>query len=265
MYLPPLYAYPLASALLLPTTFILTYSLSVSLGHTELDWPYISDTATRPPESCIFSQFVNLGALLVAITFYIRYKQVSEYFNSYQLSRLLKNINFASLWIGWGGALGLSVVANFQETEVWSVHILGLYLCFGLGLIWIWCCVLTSYYLYPMTTTKSMLMLRMILAIVNSTAFVLMSVAAEVARYYYHGQDPTKWDPDDGGWSWHVVSTVSEWIMALTLDLTILSLVLEFKKIGLDEPRIIVHVDTVNSFLDIENSDFPDNSRSLLA
>ena len=116
-----------------------------------------------------------------------------------------------------------------------------------------------------MTTTKPMLMLRMIIAIVNSTAFVLMSVAAEVARYYYHGQDPTKWDPVDGGWSWHVVSTVSEWIMALTLGLTILSLVLEFKKIGLDEPRIIVHVDTVNSFLDIENSDFTDNSRSLLA
>lgn len=54
----------------------------------------------------------------MAITFYIRYKQVSEYFNSYQLSRLLKNINFASLWIGWGGALGLSVVANFQVSSI---------------------------------------------------------------------------------------------------------------------------------------------------
>ena len=47
MYLPPLYTYPLVSSLLLPATFLLTYTLSVSLGHTELDWPYISDTATR--------------------------------------------------------------------------------------------------------------------------------------------------------------------------------------------------------------------------
>merc|ERR1712179_880900 len=83
--------------------------------------------------------------------------------------------------------------------------------------------------------------------------------------YYYHGDDPTKWDPDDGGWSWHVLSTVSEWVMALALDLTFLSLVMEFKKIGLDEPRIIVHVDTVNNFLDIGNPDYSDSSSSMLA
>lgn len=70
--LPPLYFYPLASALLLPATFFLSYTVSVSLGHTALDWPYISDTATRPPESCIFSQLVNVGSLLLAISFYIR-------------------------------------------------------------------------------------------------------------------------------------------------------------------------------------------------
>jgi len=258
MYLPPLYTYPLVSSLLLPATFLLTYTLSVSLGHTELDWPYISDTATRPPESCIFSQLVNLGALFVAITFYIRYKQVSEYCNSYQLSRQLRNLNWASLWIGWGGALGLSILANFQETEVWSVHNIGLYLCFGLGMIWIWCCVITSFGLHPLTTTRFMLVVRTGLAVVNTSAFLLMMVAAQFARYYYHGEDPTKWEPDDGGWSWHVVSTVSEWVMALALDLTLLSLVMEFKKIGLDEPRIIVHVDTVNSFLEISNNDFPD-------
>ena len=70
--LPPLYFYPLSAGLVLPVTFVVTYMISVSLGHTELDWPYISDTATRPPESCIFSQLVNVGSLLLAISFYIR-------------------------------------------------------------------------------------------------------------------------------------------------------------------------------------------------
>jgi len=268
MYLPPLYAYPLISSLLLPATFLLTYTLSVSLGHTELDWPYISDTATRPPESCIFSQLVNIGALFVAITFYIRYKQVSECCNSYQLSRQLRNLNYVSLWIGWGGALGLSIVANFQETEVWSVHNVGLYLCFGLGMVWIWSTVITSFGLHPLTTSRPMLVVRVSLAIVNTLCFLLMLVAAQVARYYYHGSDPTKWDPVDGGWTWHVVSTVSEWIMALALDLTLLSLVVEFKKIGLEEPRIIVHVDTLNSILEISGNDYPEYSNrnnSLLA
>ena len=70
--LPPLYIYPLVSGLVLPVTFVLTFIISVTLSHTELDWPYISDTATRPPESSIFSQIVNFGALLLAISFYIR-------------------------------------------------------------------------------------------------------------------------------------------------------------------------------------------------
>ena len=145
------------------------------------------------------------------------------------------------------------------------MHNIGLYLCFGLGMVWIWSTVITSFGLYPPTTTKAMLVARTSLAVVNTTAFFLMLGAAQVATYYYHGEDPTKWEPDDGGWSWHVLSTVSEWVMALALDLTILSLVMEFKKIGLDEPRIIVHVDTVNSFLDIGNPDYSDSSSSMLA
>ena len=60
---------------------MITLSLShlcscVKLGHTEMDWPYISDTGTFPPESCIFAQLLNFGALLVGIIVYIRYKQV---------------------------------------------------------------------------------------------------------------------------------------------------------------------------------------------
>ena len=90
----------------------------MSLDHTPLDWPYISDTTTRPPESCIFSQLVNLGALLLAVTFYIRYKQVLEYCSSYQVQTRFTAINSLSLLAGWSGALGLSVIANFQVNNL---------------------------------------------------------------------------------------------------------------------------------------------------
>ena len=86
----------------------------MSLDHTPLDWPYISDTSTRPPESCIFSQLVNLGALLLAVTFYVRFSEVREYCSSYQLQRTFSVLNSLSLLAGWSGALGLSVIANFQ-------------------------------------------------------------------------------------------------------------------------------------------------------
>lgn len=48
----------------LPSVFILTYIIAVMLGHVEAGFPYISDTATYAPESCIFSQFINMFAML---------------------------------------------------------------------------------------------------------------------------------------------------------------------------------------------------------
>lgn len=47
------------------------------LGHVEAGFPYISDTATYAPESCIFSQFINMFAMLSE---YIKKKKVYENF-----------------------------------------------------------------------------------------------------------------------------------------------------------------------------------------
>jgi hypothetical protein len=44
-----------------------------------MNLPYISDTGAYPPESCIFAQFLNFGALLVGVDVYIRYKQVEDH------------------------------------------------------------------------------------------------------------------------------------------------------------------------------------------
>jgi len=38
--------------------------IAVLIGHVAPDWPYISDTGTIPPESCIFGQFLTFDALL---------------------------------------------------------------------------------------------------------------------------------------------------------------------------------------------------------
>jgi len=269
MGIPNLYWFPLVASLLLPATFLLCYGLARYLGHTTAEtWPYISDTATIPPESCIFSQLVNIGTLFVALTFYIRYKQVGEYCSSYQLPSRLAILNTCSLGVGWGGALGLSLLANFQETEVRIVHLTGLYLCFGLGLAWVWSQVVASFALYPLATSKVLLVGRLVLAIINTVTFLIMLVAGLVADHYHeHDPDPSKWSPGDNGWQWHLLSTGSEWLMALSLDLTILSLVPEFRKIGLESPRICLRIDTSSSLLEIRDSieDYSHSQSSLLA
>jgi hypothetical protein len=47
-------------------------------------------------------------------------------------------LNNLSLWIGWAGAFGISLVANFQETSVFRVHMTGALLAFGLGTVYLW-------------------------------------------------------------------------------------------------------------------------------
>ena len=70
---------------------------------------------------------------------------------------------------------------------------------------------------------------------------------------------------DDGGWSLHVVSTASEWIMAMAFDIFLLSLVPEFRKLVLESPRICIRIDPSASLLEI-NSSFEDyaSPRSLI-
>jgi len=265
MALPKLYVYPLVSAIIFPVTFLSTYAISVLLNHTELDFPYISDTGTRPPESCIFGQLVNIGALLVGITVYIRYKQVSEFCSSHQLSSRLRLINYLSLGIGWLGATGLSIIANFQETEVLAVHLTGAFMAFGFGTVYMWSQVLTSYLLYPLAHGKCTIVFRLGLAVTNTVCFVVMLAAGVEANKQWHGDDPTKWNKDDGGWSLHVVSTASEWIMAMAFDIFLLSLVPEFRKLVLESPRICIRIDPSASLLEI-NSSFEDyaSPRSLI-
>ena len=51
---------------------------------------------------------------------------------------LVKTVNTVGLVLGVVGAAGVSLVANFQETSVLSVHFTGASVCFGLGTIYLW-------------------------------------------------------------------------------------------------------------------------------
>ena len=89
-------------------------------------------------ESCIFSQLLNLGALLVGIVVYIRYKQVHEFLLSHEIGQRSIRVNAVGLYLGWIGAFGISIVANFQETAVFRVHLVGALMAFGIGSLYLW-------------------------------------------------------------------------------------------------------------------------------
>ncbi|XP_014676392.1 PREDICTED: DNA damage-regulated autophagy modulator protein 2-like [Priapulus caudatus] len=107
-----LYLLPLSVSILVPFTFIISYVIAIARGDVEPAFPYISDTGTEPPESCIFGQLLNISAVLIGLSVYVRYRQTIEYHR--EGPRALLRLNKISLVLGVVAALGVSLVANFQ-------------------------------------------------------------------------------------------------------------------------------------------------------
>ncbi|XP_069696577.1 DNA damage-regulated autophagy modulator protein 2-like isoform X1 [Periplaneta americana] len=237
------YLLPLAIFIIFPCTFLGTYIAAVLLGHVEPDFPYISDAATHSPESCVFGQLMNGGTVLLVLVIYIRYRQIDEYYRNYTLSSSIVKHNKIAMWIGFVSCFGLSLVANFQETNVIIVHLTGAFLCFGLGTVYIWLQAICSYYLHPLANSIAMAHIRVALAMICTIFFILLSITGVISHLQFHGKDPRKWYPEDGGWEMHVVSTVSEWIVATSFCVYILSFVREFRTLSMEEPQIYLTVE----------------------
>lgn len=223
--------------------------ISIILGHCEVAWPYISDTGVHIPESCIFSQLLNIVSSLIALTIVIRYKQVIQQCRDSLLPDANKVfwLNKVSLFIGLASAAGVSIVANFQELQLFTIHMIGAFSAFGFGLIY--CAIQTklSYHMYPIV--KSGLFLarcRLALTIILAITFITSSVFGPISIKYFHGTDTTNWKPTDGGYLYHVISSVCEWISALSINFYILSFAHEFKFMSISSPKFYI-VSTVTN------------------
>jgi len=235
------YLFPIAVYLLFQTTFLCTYIAAVLQGHVVPDIPYISDAATYSPESCVFGQFINIGCVLLGIVVYIRYRQVQQLI--YHHSELIASshkINRIAMWIGFGSCLGCSIVANFQETNVRMVHFVGAFTCFGLGTVYFGYQSIISYNIHPFAGSLRLAHIRIALAALCTIFFIVVAVTGIISHILFNGEDPRKWYPSDGGWKYHVASSISEWIVSTIFSFYILSFSDEFKLITFDHPTIAI-------------------------
>ncbi|GFG32451.1 hypothetical protein Cfor_04301, partial [Coptotermes formosanus] len=214
------------------------YTIAVLNQHVEPGFPYISDTGTVPPESCIFGQLLNIAAFMLAVCVYIKYLQVQSFSQIITPENGVSHtFNKVALSFGLTSCVGLDIVANFQESNVIVVHMLGAFLCFAAGTIYFILQAICSYYLHPLANSIVMAHMRVVLAMVCTVFFILLSITGVISHLQFHGKDPRKWYPEDGGWEMHVASTVSEWIVATSFCVYILSFVQEFRAISIEEPQ----------------------------
>lgn len=233
------YLLPVTVFLLFQITFICTYIAAILEGHVVPAVPYISDAATYSPESCVFGQLINLGSVLLGLTIYVRYRQVLELFGYHpDLGEQLLKLNKISVWFGIASCVGISFVANFQETNVRIVHFFGAFCCFGFGTLYFWMQSLISYILQPIAGTKLKAHLRIAMSVACTVLFVLLAVTGVISHILFKGTDPRKWYPSDGGWHYHVASSISEWIVATIFSFYILSFTDEFRDVHLGHPQM---------------------------
>lgn len=171
---------------------------------------------------------------------YIRYRQVELVCEKHHNGVWVRRCNRVCIWVGAIAALGLSIVANFQETNIFAVHLLGAGLAFGLGCVYSLLMAVISFRLYPNIGTKLTNNIRVTIAVICVIANLICTIAGVTSFQYYKGTEITKWKLEDGGYYPHLVSVGAEWVCANGLMLFFLTFYWEFKTITMYRPQIEV-------------------------
>lgn len=218
-------------------SFALSYILAVSRGDVDAVFPYISDTGARRPESCIFGQMLNISACLAIATLYIRYKQVSGYVDDIRIenSPLVDKLNKASFAVAVLICLGMSLVANFQETSVAIVHFVGAMMTFGLGTVYEFMQTYVTYKMYPEINGKQIGIARLIISVLSAVFFILVTVTSGLVRIVdENNQVQLHWKPSDPGYGIHLTSTISEWLLAASFLAFFFTFLKDFQLVTID-------------------------------
>ncbi|CAN9511988.1 unnamed protein product [Ophioblennius macclurei] len=225
---------PTALVIWTSASFIFAYITAVVLRHVDPLLPYISDTGTVAPERCVFGIMLDISAFLGMATVYVRYKQV-EALTSEEEPRL-RRLNNWGLWLGFTSSFGMCVVANFQKTTLFSMHLVGAVLTFGVGALYILFQTVLSLLMQPHIHSKTTYQVRLGIGLWTLTSIISMFVSSVIMYSSLWGVDVVHklhWTPGETGYTAHIISTVSEWSLAFSFISFFLTYIRDFQKITL--------------------------------
>lgn len=227
-------------------TFGLGFGLALYQNHLIPYFPFISDIGTTPPESCIFGQMLDVGALLYAYVVYIRYKQFNMLIEAGE-ERISRRYNLIAVWTGFVSCFGLCMVGNFQETNALWVHVFGSVLAFGIGGINIAIMALFAYRLrdifhsYPQYEIgNGLLALRIVATVLYQVFYWTTCLGCIMAIIPYKGlyEDIPRWSKEDGGYEYKLLGAGSEWCLALACCVTMGASTREVKLLQYEEDNL---------------------------
>ncbi|XP_067360657.1 DNA damage-regulated autophagy modulator protein 2-like isoform X2 [Channa argus] len=225
---------PAALVIWTVASFVFAYITAVALRHVDPLVPYISDTGTMVPERCVFGIMLDVSAFLGIATVYVRYKQVEVLTN--EEKPVFNRLNCLGLLLGWISSFGMCVVANFQKTTLFSMHLVGAILTFGVGALYILVQTVLSLKMQPHIHSKAIYLSRLGIGLWTLGSIISMFVSSVIMYSSLRGVDvPRKlhWVPGEKGYTAHLISTVSEWSLAFSFICFFLTYIRDFQKITL--------------------------------
>ncbi|XP_054608909.1 DNA damage-regulated autophagy modulator protein 1 isoform X2 [Dunckerocampus dactyliophorus] len=207
------------------STFIVSYITAVFRRDVDVLFPYISDTAAYPPESCIFGLMTFVSACAGTATIYARFKYVEKL--SEETRVVSPCLNRTTLVLGMLSCLGMCIVATFQETTVMVVHDMGALLFFISGVLYIILQCVVSYHAFPYGSSMSVCRARLAVAVIASLAFFPTVICA----FFVKQTDQMDLHRNTGSkdYPFHVASAVCEWIVAFSFICFFLTYIDDFK------------------------------------
>ncbi|KAK6288415.1 DNA damage-regulated autophagy modulator protein 1 [Coregonus clupeaformis] len=208
------------------STFIVSYLVALFEHDVDVIFPYISDTGANPPESCIFGLMTVITAFAGMATMYARYKFVEKL--NEKAGGVPPALNQAAFWIGMLSCLGMCFVATFQETTVTSVHDAGALLFFFSGVLYTILQSIISYKAYPYGCSLALCHTRTGIATI-----AFLAVSPTVICAVFVTQTTLHRKTEDEDYVFHLVSAVSEWIVAFSFIFFFFTYIHDFKKFTL--------------------------------
>ncbi|KAH8853118.1 DNA damage-regulated autophagy modulator protein 2 [Schistosoma japonicum] len=226
-------------ALIMSSTVLMTYLISVNRGHVNAELPFISSTGAYPPESCIFGEGLNLAAFLsfiCAFFWYLIALERTKFMGTHQPRCLLKFMVIISLI----AAIGLTLVGNFQQVNVELIHDIGAGMAFYGTTCYILLCALVSQ--RYLGTHWCIWIFRLLLGIAATIATIMFSVCHTVSRINFNGTQEESLiyrHPGQGGFSFYLCSTSFEWVAGFFIILFFITWAYEFRLYAIQLPQII--------------------------
>ncbi|TGZ68572.1 hypothetical protein CRM22_004184 [Opisthorchis felineus] len=231
----PLHYFPIAFCVIMVLNVIVSYAISTAFGDSSALFPYISDTGSIPPESCVFGLFLNVGTFFGCLSVYAWY--------GHQMDRLTKLASpkthimhaYFSLAFGLAAVFGLCIVGNFQESSLFSIHLTGAFMLFGCSSVYITLCSHASR--KHLSSPRWLWVLRAVLAAICVMSFASMSAFITLCSGI-RKLPPKKWNPDDDRYVYHALSVTFEWLMTFAVLSHFLTMAYELQDYKLSPLRV---------------------------